>query len=100
MKLTTKQLNAVKESGLLTAEPNTLTEDDLYDSGYDALLNEAPTIEQFTAEQSKGEYPVVIRGVPGAYFVQALEYDDIGVFDNIEQARDALFSQYWEFLKD
>jgi hypothetical protein len=36
---------------------------------------EAARLKRFTAED-KGAYTVVIRGVPGAYFVQALEYDE------------------------
>jgi hypothetical protein len=51
--------------------------------------------------RTRGAYHVCIRGILGAYFVQATEYDDDGVFDDIDSARDALMSNnYGEFLVD
>ena len=100
MKLSEKQIEAIKQSGLLKARQRKLTGCELHDSAYDALSNEAPVVESFTAEQDKGAYHVCIRGIPGAYFVEAMEYDDVGVFDDIDSARDALIANFGEFLID
>jgi hypothetical protein len=50
------------------------------------------------AEQDKGAYAVDIIGVPGAYYIEAPEYDELGVFEKLEDARQALQDQYGEFL--
>ena len=100
MKLSDKQIEAIKGSGLLKARQKKLTGGELHDAAYDALSNEAPVVESFTAEQDKGAYHVCIRGVPGAYFVEAMEYDDDGVFDDVDSARDALMLNFGEFLVD
>ena len=100
MQLSEKQIEAIKQSGLLKARQKKLAGDELYDAAYDALSNEAPSVESFTAEQSKGAYSIHVRGVPGAYFVDAMEYDHVGVFDDIDSARAALMSDHGEFLVD
>jgi hypothetical protein len=74
MKLSEKQIEAIRQLGLLKADQKKLTGGELHDAAYDALTNEAPVVESFTAEQDKGAYHVCIRGIPGAYFVQATEY--------------------------
>lgn len=71
--------------------------DDLHDACLDALTNKAPDVESFDAEQSKGVYSVYIRGVPGAYFVSAIEFDDSGVFSTLEEARNYADSEHGEF---
>jgi hypothetical protein len=37
-------------------------------------------------------------GVPGAYYIQAPEYEDMGFFETLEEAREALKARYGEFL--
>jgi hypothetical protein len=59
----------------------------------DVLKNEAPAIEQ-----DLGPYLVVIRGVAGAYFVEAADHDDAGVFSELEEARSRLYFDFEEFL--
>jgi hypothetical protein len=100
MKLGAAQIEAVKRSGLLDSAANNLFGDELHDFVYDALVNTAPEVKSFTAEQDKGAYSVVIRGVPGAYFVEAAEYDDDGVFDDLASAESALYWHFGEFLID
>jgi hypothetical protein len=94
------RLNPVAFAMLLRAAADRLSEDDLYDAAFDALLNDAPEVESFTAEQDKGAYHVVIRGVPGAYFVSALEYDHDGFFDDLDEAERAVYRRFGEFLVD
>jgi hypothetical protein len=100
MKLSERQVEAIRQSGLLKAREKKLTGAELHDAAYDVLSNGAPVVHSFTAEQDKGTYHVCIRGVPGAYFVEALEYDNHGVFDDIDSARNALMSNFAEFLVD
>jgi len=73
---------------------------DLKDAVVDALMNEAPVVREFLAEQSKGIFPINVVGVEGAYYVWAQEYDDIGLFDSIDQAESYVQSEYGEFLVD
>lgn len=71
--------------------------DDLNDACIDALMNDAPVVETFDAEQSKGVYTVSIFGVPGAYYVTAPEFDYSGVFSTVENARDEAEADHGEF---
>jgi hypothetical protein len=63
----------------------------------EVLLNEAPEVESFNAEQSKSAYSVTTYGVEGAYFVRAIEFDDLGVFSTLEEARAEADSMHGEF---
>ena len=98
LKLSEKQMDAIRNSELrvklaaylensryLTQPLSELVQDNidcLSDACIDVLTNEAPGVEEFTAEQDVGRYYIGIRGVPGAYFVFAL----IGVFSNLAAA--------------
>ena len=64
----------------------------------DFLGNEAPVVKNFKAEQDKGVYHVTIRGFPGAYFVQAAEYDDSEVFPTRDDAMSYIERHFGEFL--
>ena len=70
---------------------------DLHDACLETLINEAPIVESFDAEQDKGVYSVDIRGIDGAYFVQAIEFDDLGIFSSLEEARNRADLQFGEF---
>ena len=97
MTLTEAQIEAIIKTGLCDASGLTDT-DDLRDAAYDALVNEAPEVKAWDAEQDKGVYSVVVRGVPGAYFVQAMEYDDDGVYSTLDEAVAAAEASYGEFF--
>lgn len=71
--------------------------DNLHDACLDALINDAPDVDGFDAVQDKGAYHVCIRGIPGAYFVSALEYDDEGFFSTLEEAQQVAEFHYGEF---
>jgi hypothetical protein len=71
--------------------------DALHDACMDALLNEAPIVSWFDAEQSKGAYGVSVRGVPGAYFVEAQEFDRVGLFDTQIEAENKADFEHGEF---
>jgi len=73
---------------------------DTKDAAVDALMNEAPVVREFLAEQSKGIFPINVVGVDGAYYVWAQEYDAVGLFDSIDQAESYVQSEYGEFLVD
>src|SRR5680860_1008185 len=70
----------------------------LHDTAYVALTNSGLVVESYEAEQDKGIYAVNIIGVPGAYYIEAPEYDELGFFEKLEDARQALQDQYGEFL--
>lgn len=99
LKLQKHHIEAIFRSGLIR-DGITDQDDAAYDVALDALLNDAPEVRAWTAEQDKGAYSVIIRGVPGVYFIQALEYDDIGPFDAILEAEAELSAQYGEFIVD
>lgn len=69
-----------------------------YDHVLDFLRDEAPEVDVSEAEQGKGVYQVTIRGFPGAYFVQALEYDDSEVFTTLAAAESYVSQHFGEFL--
>ncbi len=62
------------------------------------VLSDAPEIEVFEAEQDEGIYHVTIRGFPGAYFVQAVDYDDSEVFLTQDEAESYVQVNFGEFL--
>jgi hypothetical protein len=70
----------------------------LHDACLDLLTNESPIVREFVAEQDCGPYSVVIRGVPGAYYVQAQDFDDMGVFSDLKLARSQALDQHGEFI--
>jgi hypothetical protein len=96
MKFSEKQIESIRQSGLLRARQRKLSDDELHD----VFENNAPCVESYTAEQDKGAYSVNIRGVPGAYYVETMESDNDGVFDDVDSARAALMSNFGEFLVD
>lgn len=64
----------------------------------EALVNEAPVVVQWTAEQDLGKYFVTVRGVPGAYFVEALDREDDGVYSDLTVAINTAVRDYGEFF--
>lgn len=74
------------------------TLDCVYDAASEALHDCGLVVESYEAEQDKGAYGINIIGVPGAYYVEAPEYDEMGAFDTLEEARNALEGNYGEFL--
>jgi hypothetical protein len=50
--------------------------------------------------RARGPTPCTSEGVPGAYFVDAQEFDYVGIFDDVGSARAALMSDHGDFLVD
>ena len=71
---------------------------EVYDLVSDAFYNEAETFEEYEAEQDKGAYNVVVRGVEGAYFVEAIEHDTEGVFTSLAEANSYAEANFGEFF--
>lgn len=94
--ISSEQIDAVLSAGM--GKSRTYIDDgDREDAALDALMNNAPVIWQREARQDV-DYFVVVRGVPGAYFVQALEDDEIGVFSDSSQAIGTAVRTYGEFF--
>lgn len=88
-------------SRLVGLPPERLTADEQgerYDYAMDLLTNDAPSVESYQAEQDLEPYTIWIRGVPGAFFVVAPDYDREGVYDTLEQARRVVQFQFGEFI--
>ena len=100
LKLELRHIDAIISSGLAGDLNPGISEDERHDLALDALSNDAPVFSSKEAEQDKGAYSVVIRGVPGAYFVQANEYDDAGVFDSLDEAESYMWLNFGEFIVD
>lgn len=60
--------------------------DELYDAANEAWTNDAPEILTLFGCGSFGAFPLVVRGVPGAYFYWTAEVDDHGPFATAEEA--------------
>jgi hypothetical protein len=116
LKLSRQQMDAIRQSELrfkladhlddrscLTKPLSVLTPaqvEGLHDACVDTLKNEAPALEEFTAEQDLGSYLGLIRGVAGAYFVEPADYDDSGFFSELEEARSRLHFNFEEFVSE
>ena len=90
-------VEAIVRAGLISGN----TPDDydaLCDKAFDALINDAPEVRTWTAEQDKGAYNIMIRGIPGVYFIEALERDELGPFETIAEAEQEVKGQYGELI--
>lgn len=67
---------------------------ELEDAALDAMKSCAPTVHSFSAEGSFGSYPIDIRGVQGAYFYAAPEFDDSGYFSTLDEAITAVWGDH------
>jgi hypothetical protein len=61
-------------------------------------MNDAPTVKEITGEGDYGAFGIIVRGVDGAYFVSALEFDDEGPFTTFDEAVDWAESNYEPFI--
>ena len=71
-----------------------------YDAIIDILTNNALVVKEFEAEQDKGVYSIEIRGLSGAYFVSAAEYDDSEIFASQKHAENYVQENFGEFISD
>lgn len=105
MEFSEAHIQAVVRAGLTGAE-NVLDPDELHDAAFDALLSDAPVVKSWLANVNSTDFDdyddytfrVEIRGVPGAYFVTASEFDDEGVFSTVEDAISSAKSHFGEFF--
>jgi hypothetical protein len=68
--------------------------DELHDAAFDAFKSLAPSVHEFSAAGSCGRYPVSVRGIDGAYFYQAPEFDDSRFFCTLDEAIAAVWSDH------
>jgi hypothetical protein len=93
-----KHVEAVRRSGIMGTVDENLEEGALIDAAFEALVNEAPEVEEYSAVGAyEEEFPIIIRGVPGAYFVSALEFDNKGPFETLDDARVEVIRHYGDF---
>jgi hypothetical protein len=74
-----------------------LSSDDLdllHDACFEALTQHAPVVSEYEVEQDFGPYTIAVMGVPGAYFISALERDPIGPFYSIEAAHEGVLVDF------
>lgn len=91
----------LEDRSLATRSLDSMTPDELdeiYDAVYSALMNAAPIVRSYTAQQSEGPYPVWITGIEGAYLLMAPEHDTLGPFALLAHAVDAMDRNYGRFL--
>ncbi len=84
---------------LLTKLPIGELEDEVIDTLQDLVLNNGKTYSQFLGKGSYGEYPIDVRGIGEAYWVEAQDHDDEGFFDSIEDAEEYVRSNWNDSLK-
>ena len=64
MEIQLKHVTALVKSGLMKRENHYAYEDDC-DRAWEILMDDAPVVREYEAEQDKGAYSVFIRGVRG-----------------------------------
>ena len=73
--------------------------DTLHDACIDALMNDAPVVKQITGlGRDEDPFHIIIRGIPGVYFVSAVEFDDKGIFASFDDAEAWVESYYEPFI--
>jgi len=78
----------VIKARLITKMPLGEDENDVIDTLHDMVLNNGKTYSQFLGVGDYGEYPIDVKGLGEAYWVEAQDHDDEGFFDSIEAAED------------
>ena len=97
LKLQKHHVEAIVRAGFISGNmPDDY--DALYDEALDALINDGPEVRTWTAEQDKGAYSIMIRGIPGVYFIDALERNELGPFETIAEAEQEVQAQYGDFI--
>lgn len=61
----------------------------------DVMNNSARIYTKFTAKGDNGNYPIYVRGLGGIYFVDALEFDNVGYFTSLSDAEDYATSNWF-----
>ena len=97
MEIQLKHVQTLVKAGLMKLENHYACDEDC-DRAWEILMDDAPVIREYEAEQDKGAYAVVIRGVEGMYFIQAVEYDDLGPYETPSEAEEAVDQHFGEFL--
>ena len=97
MDIRVEHVKALVTAGLMKLANHDICEDEC-DRAYEILLDDSPVVREYEAEQDKGVYAVVIRGVKGVYFIQAVEYDDYGPYETLSDAEEAVDQHFGEFL--
>ncbi len=72
----------------------------VYDAGMDAWMNEAPCVfscEREPEYDSDGCFTYEVRGVRGAYFLQAITCDELGPCTSKREAIEVLRAEYLTF---
>jgi len=88
------KLLQLKPLNKLDADQVDLLSDTVLEVLYDLDL---PAAETYEAEQVSGVYYINIMGVPGAYYIETADRDNMGYFETLEEAREALKAEYGEF---
>jgi hypothetical protein len=85
-------LGCLDNEDLLSADIDSLAAPDfdtLCNAAWEAFGDVNPVVKTYSARGGDGEdYPIQIVGVPGAYIVSALEFDDEGMFGTLAEAQD------------
>ena len=97
MEIRLKHVQALVKAGLMKLEHRHACEDDC-DRAWEILMDDAPFVREYEAEQDKGAYSVVIRGVEGVYFIEAIERDDLGPYETLSEAEKAVDLNFGEVL--
>lgn len=81
--------------------------DEVWDAAVDAWVNESPeevSCTGYTWDSYGGgsweTFPLGVRGVDGAYFVHAQEFDNKGPFTTLAEAQEWMETNYCEFLQE
>jgi len=85
MTLTKEQIEAIRKA--FPDAWDTEDESEPCEFGIRDLLSGTPEVEIAFAWGAGEPYPISIYGVPGAYYASAPEFDDLGVFSTLEDAR-------------
>ena len=70
----------------------------LQEACYEVLTNDAPLAADYEATQDFGPYGVYVRGVPGIYFIDAIERERCGPFATLDLAADVAALNYSDLI--
>ena len=78
-----------------------MSQDDLdncYDIVANLITNDSETVGSYTGLGGLGEFSISVMKFYNVYWIEAPEFDDVGYFESLENAKDAAEFNYEPFI--
>ncbi len=85
---------------LVRSETWSSIEDDVVCIVFDLMANDSTVVKEHTGIGGYGEFPIDIYQFGPLFYIRALEFDDIGFFDSLDEAETVVYQEYACFFEE